>query len=172
MKTMMATLLALSGMIGCLAGESEVAPRTASAEPNTASTTNADTARTEQALAVPAAATSADQSCRSLMLRQRGCTAQFIPALVDARVKSDNPPGLAAREHEIGREALLRDALAEWQTDAQDPNIAAMCDDIAQAISPEKDSQLRSSVSSCLAEVGCEAFVSCAVPLNLIHWKS
>ena len=163
MKTMMA-LLALMGMAGCLAGESELAPRTASAEPATASA--------EQPLVTPAADTTTDQICRSLMQRQRGCTAQFIPALVDARVKGDNPPGAAAREREIGREALVKDALAEWENDAKDPNIAALCDDIAQSISPEKDSLLRSSVSSCLAETGCEAFVSCAVPLNLVHWKS
>jgi hypothetical protein len=67
---------------------------------------------------------------------------------------------------------LVKEALAEWENDAKDLNIAAMCDDIAQSISPAKDSQLRSSVSSCLAQEGCEAFVSCAVPLNLIHWKS
>ena len=92
MKTMMA-LLALMGMAGCLAGESELAPRTASAEPATASA--------EQPLVTPAADTTTDQICRSLMQRQRGCTAQFIPALVDARVKGDNPPGAAAREREI-----------------------------------------------------------------------
>lgn len=162
MKTMTA-LLALS-MAGCLAGESEVAPRTASAEPIAVSA--------EQPLEVPAAASTTDQICRSLMQRQRACTEQFIPALVEARVKSDSPPGLAAREREIGRDALVKDALAEWETDARDPNIAALCDDIAQAISPEKDVLLRSSVSNCLAKEGCNAFVSCAVPLNLVHWKS
>jgi hypothetical protein len=169
MKTMMATLVALSGMMACSEGKSEVAPHTASAEPAAA---KADTITAEQPLEAPAAATSTDQICRSLMQRQRGCTAQFIPALVDARVKNDNPSGLATREREIGRDTLVKDALAEWENDAKDPNIAAMCDDIAQAISPEKDAQLRSSVSTCLAKTGCEAFVSCAVPLNLIHWKS
>lgn len=162
MKTMMLLLVA-TGSIGCLAGESEVAPRTASAP---------SVATAEQPLEAAAAATTTDQLCRSLMQRQRGCTAQFIPALVDARVKGDSPPGLAAREREIGRDALVKDAFAEWETDAQDPNIAALCDDIAQSISPEKDSLLRSSVSSCLAQAGCDAFVSCAVPLNLVHWKS
>lgn len=163
MKTMM-SLIALFGMAGCLAGESEVAPGTAGTEPSTATA--------EQPLAAPAATTTTDQICRSLLQRQRACTVQFIPALVDARVKSDNPPGLAAREREIGRDALVRDALAEWQSDAQDPSIAALCDDIAQAISPEKDALLRSSVSTCLSKTGCDAFVSCAVPLNLVHWKS
>ena len=169
MKTMMATLVTLGGLIGCLAGESEVAPRTASAEPSAA---NADTITAEQPLEAPATETSTGQSCRWLMQRQRSCTALFIPALVDARVKQDDPPGLAAREREIGRDALVKDALAEWENDAKDPKIAQTCDDIAQAISPQKVSPLRSSVSTCLAEEGCEAFVSCAVPLNLIHWKS
>lgn len=163
MKTMMA-VLALGGMTGCLAGESEVAPRTASSGPSSASA--------QQPLVVPAEATTTDQICRALMQRQRACTAQFIPALVQARVEVDSPPGLAAREREIGREALVEEALAEWETDARDPNIAAMCDDIAQSISPEKDSELRSSVSGCLEKAGCDDFVSCAVPLNLVQWKS
>jgi hypothetical protein len=159
-------MVALMGTVGCLAGESEVAPRTASTEPSATTTGTA-----EQPLAAPAATTT-DQVCRELMQRQRGCTAQFIPALVAARVEADSPPGIAARERQIGRDALTKDALSEWQSDAKAPNIAALCDDIAQAISPEKDQQLRSSASSCLAQDGCDAFVSCAVPLNLIHWKS
>ena len=166
-KAMTATLAALIGTAGCLAGEPEVEPRTAS------STTAAPhPAAAEQPLRAPAGATTTDQICRSLMQRQRGCTAQFIPALVEARVQQDNPPGVAARERESGRDALLKDARSEWENDSQDPNIAAMCDDIAQSISPANDSQLRSSVSDCLAQEGCEAFVACAVPLNLIRWKS
>ncbi len=163
MKTMMA-MLTVIGATGCLAGEAEVAPRTASAEPGAAARA--------QPLEAEAAPASTEESCRALMQRQRTCTTQFIPALVDARVQHDTPPGVAERERERGREALVAEALAEWESDAQDPNIAALCADIAQAISQEKDALLRDSVSQCLAQAGCEAFVSCAVPLNLVHWKS
>lgn len=162
MKKTMLTL-ALIGLVGCLAGESEVEPRAASAQLGAASA--------QQPLEAPAATTTTDQICRSLMRRQRGCTAQFIPALVEARVRIDSPPGLAARQREIGRDALIEAALEEWESDAAEPNIAALCDEIARSISPEKDALLRSSVSTCLAQPGCEEFVSCAVPLNLVHWK-
>jgi len=125
----------------------------------------------EQALQVPAAAMSTDQICRSLMQRQRACSAAFIPALVAARVAHDIPLGVAAQDGRVGRDALVEEAFDEWAEDSKDAAIEALCDDIAEAISPPRDAELRSSVSVCMAKAGCEAFVSCAVPLSLVHWK-
>jgi hypothetical protein len=156
MKTMTLVLATLIGGAGCSNGEPSESSRPVKAE---------------QALQVPAAATTTDQSCRAFMQRQRACSATFIPALVDARAKADNPPGLAAKDKEIGREALVKEAFDEWANDSKDPAIDALCDEIAQSISQAKDLELRTSVSACLAKEGCDAFVSCAVPLNLIRWK-
>jgi hypothetical protein len=156
MKTMTLVLATLIGGAGCLNGE-----------PNE----SAQPVKAEQALQVPAVATTTDAICRAFMQRQRACSATFIPALVDARVTADNPPGLAAMDKKNGREALVKEAFDEWVNDSKDPAIDALCDDIAQSTSPAKDLELRTSVSTCLGEAGCDAFVSCAVPLNLIRWK-
>jgi hypothetical protein len=110
-------------------------------------------------------------TCRALMLRQRECSASFIPALVDARVERDEPPGTAAHARDVGREALLAEALDEWASDSRDDAIGAVCSEIAKAIAPARASELQTSVSACLQRVGCDAFVACAVPVNFGRWK-
>jgi len=149
-------LLTLLPLTGCFGSDANV---------------DAPPATAEQPLVAPAATTTTDQICRSLMQRQRACTDDFIPALVDARVRIDNPPGVADRERSIGRDALVKEALTEWANDSQDAAIESVCDEIAQSVSPTRDAELRDAVSQCLAQTGCEAFVACAVPLNLARWK-
>lgn len=109
--------------------------------------------------------------CRALMQRQRSCSADFIPALVAARVSAENPPGIRSREERIGREALIAEAFAEWDSDSTAPAIQSTCDELASSLSPAKEGELRRSAGSCLAKDGCEAFVACAVPLSLVRWK-
>jgi hypothetical protein len=109
--------------------------------------------------------------CRALMLRQRACSAQLIPALVDARVERDDPKGTAAHARDVGREALLTEAFDEWALDSSDARIEAVCSEIAQALEPGRAPLLERSASACLERAGCDAFVQCAVPLNLGHWK-
>ena len=111
-------------------------------------------------------------ACRALMLRQRECSAEFIPALVDARVERDEPAGVAAQARDIGRDALVAEALEEWQSDSRDEAIEAVCSEIARSIAPGRVQELESSVRACLAHSTCEAFVACAVPVNLGRWKS
>jgi hypothetical protein len=154
MKTIL-VMFATLGAAGCLGAETP--PRE---QPGQA----------ERALQVPAATTTTDESCRALMQRQRACGTTFIPALVDARVQADNPPGIAARAAEIGRDALVAQAFDEWANDSKDESIDSLCDAIAQSISPPKDSELRSRASTCLAQEGCDAFVACATPLSLVRW--
>lgn len=155
-KTLLTMVVALMGSAGCLTQEGEAEQRPAQAA---------------HALQVPARETSTDAICRSFMQRQRACGQPFIAALVAARVQADTPPGIARRDQEIGRDALVQEALSEWAEDSRDAAIAAVCDDIASAITPAKEVQLRDSTSACLAEESCDAFVACAVPLNLGRWK-
>jgi hypothetical protein len=112
------------------------------------------------------------QLCSLFMQRQRACSSIFIPVLVEARVNADNPAGIAATDARIGREALVKEALAEWQNDSKDEAIATMCDAIAKAVQPARDAELRSSVNGCMAISGCDEFVACGVPLNLRGWKA
>jgi len=128
--------------------------------------------------AAPSAAQALDKqeggtgaTCRALMLRQRECSAGFIPALVAARVERDEPPGTAAHAQEVGREALVAEALDEWASDSRDEAIDAVCAEIARAIAPERVPELETKVSACLERVGCDDFVACAVPVNLGRWK-
>jgi len=156
MNTTTILLAALITSSGCLDGDTSSKARAASAE---------------QPLLAPATSTSSDEICRSFMQRQRACSEVFIPALVAARVQHDVPPGIAAQDARSGRQALVQEAFEEWQHDSQDPAIGALCDEIAQSLSPAKDVELRSQLSACLATAGCEPFVGCAVPLNLIRWQ-
>jgi hypothetical protein len=156
MKTILLMLTTLIGGAGCLGSETNSREQPVQAE---------------QALHAPAATTTTDEICRAFMQRQRACSATFIPALVDARVKADNPPGLAARDSEIGRAALVQEAFTEWASDSKDEAIDKLCDAMAQSISLAKDAELRSSVSTCLAKEGCDDFAACATPLNLIRWR-
>lgn len=110
-------------------------------------------------------------TCRALMVRQRECSAVFIPALVAARVERDDPPGTAAHSRDVGREALVTEALDEWASDSRDEAIDVVCSEIARVVAPGRVQELESSVSGCLQQLGCDAFVACAVPVNLGHWK-
>jgi hypothetical protein len=155
MKTMIAALTTLLAVAGCQNEEADAnAPR-------------ADAAGAALAL-LP---TKTGDLCRAFMQRQRACSAEFIPALVAARVSAENPPGLRAREQRIGREALLAEAFAEWDNDSTDPAIHSTCDDLARSVPPAREGELRSSAGACLAKDRCAAFVDCAVPVSLVRWK-
>jgi hypothetical protein len=170
MKTLTITLAALL-TAGCLDAEPD-APETntGKTEQPLAADAPASPAAAPAAPAAPAAASAGDL-CHSLMQRQRACTDTFIPALVQARVHSDNPAGIAAHDRAVGRAALIKEALGEWASDSRDDAIDTLCEEIAQSVSPAKDAQLRTSASTCLAHPSCDAFVPCAVPLSLIRWK-
>jgi hypothetical protein len=126
--------------------------------------------RAQQPLQAPGA-TAVEELCRTLMQRQRTCSDSFIPALVAARVASDNPAGIAAQDHAIGRAALVKEAFGEWAIDSLEPAIDALCEQIGASISRSKETELLDSGNACLARPGCDAFVTCAVPLSLHRWK-
>jgi hypothetical protein len=154
MKTMIALLPTLLTIAACQNEEVDTNPRQVEVE------------RAE----LGSSLTSRDL-CRALMQRQRACSADFIPALVAARVSAENPPGIRARAERIGRDALIAEAFTEWESDSTAPAIQSTCDKLAGSLSPARDGELRRSASACLAQDGCGAFVACAVPLNLVRWK-
>jgi hypothetical protein len=154
MKTMIAVLTTLLAIAGCQNEEVDA---------------NAPRAVAAGAVQTPLLTKTGDV-CRSFMQRQRACSAEFIPALVAARISAENPPGLRAREQRIGRDALLSEAFAEWDSDSTDAAIDSTCDGLARSVSPARDDELRSSAGACLAKEGCAAFVACAVPVSLVRW--
>ena len=108
-------------------------------------------------------------TCVEVFRRQRECTDTFIPALVDARVRSDKPAGIAAKDKEVGRDALVAGAMDEWKTDSTDQAIDQTCTNITndeQAGAPE----LVERAKACLEENDCSAFSACAVDIVSSRW--
>lgn len=104
--------------------------------------------------------------CQSMFVRQRDCTDEFIPALVELRVRLDVPAGIAAEDQERGRDALVAQAMEEWKTDSTDEAIAAKCQTIPAGIPPEQMEQMRAQVTECMAAEACDAFVGCMMPIH------
>jgi hypothetical protein len=101
--------------------------------------------------------------CVKLREKQRSCTADFIPALVDMRVKLDLPPGIAEAARSEGRDKLLATANEEWKKDSTDESIAAMCEKMPMP--PGVTPAQKAAAEKCLAAADCKAFVGCFVPL-------
>lgn len=107
-------------------------------------------------------------TCVAAFRRQRECTDVFIPALVDARVRHDNPAGIAAKDKELGRDALVAGAREEWASDSTDEAIDATCTKLTGngAGTPE----LIQKAEACLAKSSCDEFSACAVEIASSHW--
>ena len=108
-------------------------------------------------------------TCVAAFNRQRECTDAFIPALVDARVRNDHPAGIAAKDKELGRDALVAGALEEWKSDSTDEAIHATCTKITD---DEADGmpELIQKAEACLKESDCSAFSACAVDIASSRW--
>ena len=114
----------------------------------------------------PSAQGDAHGTCVAVFRRQRECTSDFIPSLVALRVRLDVPPGIAAKDQEIGRDALVAKAMEEWKGDSTDEAIAATCDRIAGA---DPDGVARGG--ACLDQPACAEFVDCVMPVIETHLK-
>ncbi len=102
--------------------------------------------------------------CVLVMTRARACTAQWIPALVDARARLDIPAGIADAVRS-DRPGVLAAANAEWATDSQDAGIARTCARVAASV-PAADQH---AAAMCLAKTSCDDFVACAMPVVARH---
>ena len=108
-------------------------------------------------------ASEAQQLCVETMTKNRTCTDDYIPSLVDTRAKLDKPPGIA-EEVKADRAGVIAKAKAEWAEDSKDENIArhcqAMTEHMTDAAKPMMD-QLR----ACLAKDACGDYVPCVQPV-------
>jgi hypothetical protein len=112
--------------------------------------------------AQPASAGDAKSVCVEVFSKNRTCTDQFIPALVDLRAKYDQPAGIAA-EVAAHRDDVIAQAKTEWATDSQPAAIDATCTKIAGSSGPGDQSQF-AGVQACLEQQDCGAYVSCVMP--------
>jgi hypothetical protein len=112
-----------------------------------------------------AAASDPHSVCVQAFHRQRECTDEFIPALVDARVRRNAPPGIVEKDQELGRDKLVEMALEEWKTDSTDAAIEQTCTDMASKMPPDQLQQATDQIGQCLGAEGCTAFVDCLIPV-------
>ncbi len=96
-------------------------------------------------------------ACVQLFERQRACTDDFIPALVDLRRELDAPKGVAS----LPRADTVRAALEEWKADSTDEAIASQCERLAPKLPAAAVTQAR----GCVAVGPCGEFVGCVMPL-------
>ena len=101
-------------------------------------------------------------TCVQVFQKQRACTDQFIPALVDTRAKYDNPPGIAAQV-KADRAGVIAQAKTEWATDSTDAAIDHTCGTLAA------DHDMVAAAQRCLAQAPCDAFVTCITPVFEKH---
>jgi hypothetical protein len=104
-------------------------------------------------------------SCVEVFVRQRDCTDDFIPALVDARTRLDVPAGIAERVGTEGRDAIIAEALAEWANDSQDAAIDGTCEKIVASAPADALEPMLTASRECLAESECSAFSACIIPV-------
>jgi hypothetical protein len=107
------------------------------------------------------ASTDAKAVCVELFTRNRTCTAQYIPALVDLRAKYDVPAGITA-EVAANRAAVIAQANEEWATDSTDAAIDAQCTKMVANLTPADQAAL--GVQDCLAQTDCDAYTACVMP--------
>jgi hypothetical protein len=107
----------------------------------------------------------AKSGCVEVFVRQRDCTDDFIPALVDARIRLDVPAGIAERASAEGSGAIITEAMAEWANDSQDAAIDGTCDGIVASVPAEALKPMLTASKSCLEESECSAFSTCIIPV-------
>ena len=113
--------------------------------------------------AQPASSGEVRTSCVDVMTRNRACTEAFIPALVDARARHDQPPGIAAAVA-ADRAAVIAEAMGEWAEDGKDEAIARTCQAMAERL-PEAEAGDVAASTACLGKPDCASYVACVTPL-------
>jgi len=112
----------------------------------------------------PSSAADSHATCVQVMTKNRECTTDFIPALVDIRAKHDNPEGVAEAV-KADRDKVISQALAEWAVDSKDDAIARQCEKLGPTMT---DADVAGG-KSCLATAECPAYVSCVSPMFEKH---
>lgn len=109
----------------------------------------------------PVAKSSSDAQavCVEVMTKNRTCTDQYIPALVDLRAKYDQPAGITDAV-KADRAGVIAQAMEEWKVDSTDANIGSACTQLVQRTSADEVAEAR----ACLAQTECAAYTACIMP--------
>lgn len=108
-----------------------------------------------------------EATCRDSFAKQRTCTDDFIPMLVDARISLDLPAGIAAEgKKDGGRDALITKGKEEWANDSAPEAVAKQCSGMSGNMSAEQKTELMETHTKCLAIADCKAYVECVAPIT------
>ncbi len=114
-----------------------------------------------------AAGGDSEAMCREMFARERTCTDDYIPALVDVRIEMDLPAGIAAEgKKEGGRDALIKQAKEEWSTDSAPDAVAARCKEGQGKVPEEQKAELMAANAKCVPITECKAYVECVIPIT------
>ena len=113
-----------------------------------------------------AAADGLFDACKTAMTKARECTDEYLPALVDVRIKIDIPAGIKAEAEANGRDALLATAQEEWKDDSTDEAITKQCEQVNAHMPAEYREKNISTSNECAAKDACGDFVTCIMPLH------
>ena len=105
-------------------------------------------------------------ACKTAMTKSRECTDEFIPALVDVRIKLDIPAGIKAEADANGRDSVIATAMEEWKNDSTDASITATCQNMAAHMPAESRDKVMTTSNECAAKESCSDFVACVMPLQ------
>jgi hypothetical protein len=106
----------------------------------------------------------APDACIQVMTKNRTCTEEFIPALVDSRAKLDTPAGIKDQVAK-DRDGVIAKAKVEWAEDSKDENIAKMCAHMPADLSAAN----LDAAKACLAKDACGEYVACITPVFEKH---
>jgi hypothetical protein len=114
--------------------------------------------------AQPAARTTADLGpmCHRYYARQATCTDDYLSAVLDVRIELDMPKGIGERVKAEGRDAVLKEARAHWESDMEPAKIDAMCNAMATRTPANQVDRLLKQGDACEAAADCKAFATCA----------
>ncbi|HEY4242330.1 MAG TPA: hypothetical protein VGM88_21075 [Kofleriaceae bacterium] len=120
--------------------------------------------------AAPAGAAKVDvkAACVQMYQRERSCTDDFIPKLVDARARTDNPKGIKA-EVAKDRNATIAEAKKEWAEDSKDAAIEARCAKDAPMMEALPQAEKDAGVA-CFKKADCAGFDTCIVGILEKHF--
>jgi hypothetical protein len=106
--------------------------------------------------------------CVRTFVRQRDCTEDFLPKLVALRVRVDRPAGIARKDAEVGRDAMLAEARSEWAVDRTDEAISKRCTEsvpvMVAKVPPDQLAAMKAESERCLAAATCAEFTDCILP--------
>jgi hypothetical protein len=106
--------------------------------------------------------------CAEEIRRELSCKDDFVPMIVDTRIKLDLPKGTAARgKDKAGRDKLVAQAKKDFVVDYAPDKIETICSKRqaqVPSMPPEMLKELKALNEGCAAKPDCKGFTKCLAP--------